>query len=112
MCTLFKIEKLTSTAHNHQALGTVDRSHRTFNEYVPPHISVEKDDWDEWLRYFTYCFNTTPSTVHNYCPFELVSSKVPNSFKDFNEVDAITPLYNVDDYAKEAKLHLREQNNY
>ena len=36
----------------------------------------------------------------------MVFSKVPNTFKDFNEVDTITPLYNVDDYAKEAKFRL------
>ena len=82
LCTLLEIEKLTSTAHHQQALSTIEISHRTFNEYVRSYISVEKDDWDERLRYFTYYFNTTPSTVHKYCPFELGFSKAPNSVKD------------------------------
>lgn len=106
LCNLLKIEKLTSTAYHHQTLGTVERSHRTFNEYVRSYISVDKSDWDEWLKYFTYCYNTTPSTVHNYCPYELVFSKHPNMFQQFTEVDTITPLYNVNNYAKEAKFRL------
>ena len=31
---------------------------------------------------------------------------MPKSFKDFNEVDTITSLYNVDYYAKEQKFIL------
>ena len=81
--------------------GTIERSHRTFNEYVRSYISIEKDDWNGWFR----CF-TMPSTVYNYCSFELVFSKVPNIFKNFNEVDTITSLNNVDDYAKGAKFRL------
>ena len=54
LCTLLQIEKLTSTAHHHQTIGTMERSHRTFNEYVRSYITVEKDDCDEWLRCFTY----------------------------------------------------------
>ena len=100
LCNFIKIEKLTLTAHYHLTLGTVKRSHRTFNEYVRSHISIEEDDW---LRYFTYCFNTTPSTVHDYYSFELIFSRIPNTFKD---VDKVAPLYIIDDYAKEAKFRL------
>ena len=106
LCNLFKIEKLTLTAHYHQILGAIESSHRTFNEYVRSYISINKDDWNEWLKYFTYCFNTTPSTVHSCCPFELIFGKIPNTFKDFGEIDRVAPLYNVDNYAKEAKYRL------
>ena len=105
LCNLLKIEKLTSTAHHHQTVGTIERSHRTLNEYVRSYISIDKYDWDEWLKYFTYCFNTTPSTIHNYCPYELVFAKTPNSFQIFN-VDKVEPLYNIEDYAIETKFRL------
>jgi len=32
----------TSTAHHHQTVGTVKRSHRTFNEYIRSYISIDK----------------------------------------------------------------------
>ena len=51
----------------------------------------------------------------------MVFSKVTNSFKDFNELYTITPLFDVDDYAKEAKFRvallldinkIKQKNNY
>lgn len=107
ICKFLKIEKNNSTAYHHQTLGTIKRSHRTFNEYVRFYITVDKLDWDEWLKYFTYCFNTTSSTTHNYCPYEPVFSNLPNKFQEFNNVEKITPLYNIDNYAKEAKYRLQ-----
>lgn len=104
ICSTLKIEKITSTAHHHQTLGTIERNHRTFNEYLRSYISVDKDDWDEWLTYYTYCYNTTPTIVHDYCPFELVFGKSPNQLENMTEIE---PLYNVENYAKEAKYRLQ-----
>ncbi len=39
-----KIKNVTSTAHHHQKVGTVERSHRTFNEFIRSYISVDKTD--------------------------------------------------------------------
>jgi len=104
ICDYLKIGKLTSTAYHHQTLGTIERNHRTLNAYLRSYISIDKDDWDDWLPYFTYCYNTTPSAVHNYCPFELVFAKTPTSFDDDA---AVQPLYNIDSYAKEVKFRLQ-----
>ena len=106
LCKYLKIDNLTSTAHHHQTVGTIERSHRTFNEYIRSYISIDKTDWDVWLTYFVYCFNTTPSIAHNYCPHELVYGKQSNLPKHFNSIDTIDPLYNIDDYAKEVKFRL------
>ena len=100
LCKYMKIKNITSTAHHHQTLGTIERSHRTFNEYVRSYISVDKTDWDIWIQYFTYCFNTTPSVVHEYCPYELVFGRLPRKFIDFNRIDRIDPIYNMDDYSE------------
>ena len=106
LCKYLKIDNITSTAHHHQTLGTIERSHRTFNEYIRSYISVDKTDWDIWLQYFVYCFNTTPSVTHNYCPYELVFGKQHNLPKQLNSIDRIEPIYNIDDYAKEVKFRL------
>nr|XP_032289302.1 uncharacterized transmembrane protein DDB_G0285607-like [Drosophila virilis] len=40
----------------------------------------DKTDWDVWIQYFTYCFNTsTPSATHEYCTYELVFGRLLNS---------------------------------
>ena len=46
LCKLLKIPHNTSTAYHHRTLGTVERSHRTFNEYVRSYINDAKTDWD------------------------------------------------------------------
>ena len=106
LCKYMKTDKLTSTAYHHQTLGTIEKSHRTFNEYVRSYIACEKTDWDSWMKYFTYCFNTTPSVTHGYCPYELVFGKLPLEFKTPSSRIGVDPLYNVDDYSKETKYRL------
>ena len=106
LCKYLKINNITSTAHHHQTLGTIERSHRTFNEYIRSYISVDKTDWDIWLPYFVYCFNTTPSVTHNYCPYELVFGRQSNMPSKLISIDNIEPLYNIEDYAKEVKFRL------
>jgi len=108
LCKYLHIKNITSTAHHHQTVGTVERSHRTLNEFIRSYISVDKTDWDVWLRYFVYCFNTTPSMAHDYCPYELVFGKTSNLPKHFNSIDKIKPLYNIEDYAKESKFRLEQ----
>lgn len=106
-----KISNIQSTAHHHQTLGTVERSHLTFNEYVRSYISIDKDDWYIWLNYFTYCFNTTPSTVHEYCPYELIFGRSPRLFIEFNNSNKIDPIYNIEDNSKEFKFRLEVARN-
>lgn len=95
-----------SKNYHHQTVGAVERSHRTLNEYIRSYISVDKTDWDVWRHYLVYCFNTTPSMVHNYCPYELVFGRTNNLPRNFTYVTSIEPIYNIDDYAKESKYRL------
>lgn len=107
LCQLFKIEKQTSTAYHHQSLGQVERVHRTLNQFIRSYILIDNlVDWDKWFQYFTYCFNTTLSIVHGYRPYELVFGKTPNRFKEFENINKITPLYNKDDYSIEVRYML------
>ena len=110
LCNYMKTKNVTSTAYHHQTLGTIEKSHRTFNEYVRSYISTDKSDWDEWLKYFVYCFNTTPSIAHGYCPYELIFGKTPNTFKQ-PKTSIVDPIYNIDDYSKEIKFRLEIARN-
>lgn len=105
---LLNIDHSTSTAYHHQTLGSVERNHRVLNEYLRAYINENYDNWDEYSKYFTYCYNTTPHTSFQfkYTPFELVYAKNPTipTFLLNNKVD---PLYNFDSYAIEVKYHLQ-----
>lgn len=105
LCKLLKIEHNFSTAYHHETLGTVERNHRIFNEYIRAY--ADDDTWDINLRYFTYCYNTSfnASLQHQYTPFELVFGKRANNFEWLN--DTIDPIYNIDDYIKILKRTLQ-----
>ena len=106
MCRLLQIEHRTSTAYHHQTLGSIERSHKTLNEYLRAYLCVDKTDWDYWIKYFTYCYNTTPTSTHGYTPFELVYGKIPPSY-DFLTTNTVDPLYNYEAYDKELKFRLQ-----
>lgn len=105
---LMNIEHVTSTAYHHETLGSIERSHRVLNEYLRSYINEQQTNWDEFIKYFTYCYNITPHTSfnHKYSPFELVFARnvVSHEFLLDNKID---PIYNIDNYAMELKHQLQ-----
>jgi len=107
ICSLLKINLKTSTPYHHQTLGMVERSHRVFNEYMRAYLLPNRLDWDEWLKYFAYCYNTTPSSVHGFAPFELIFGKTPKPF-EFMKSEITDPVYNLESFEKDIKFKLQE----
>lgn len=107
LCKLLNIEKFHSTPYRHETVGSIERSHRSLNEYLRANLE-SSSDWEEMLKYFTYCYNSTPHTSFNfmYSPFELVFCKKPPNFSLMLQ-NNIDPIYNIDEYAKEAKYRLQ-----
>lgn len=108
LCELMKIRHSVSTAYRHQTLGTIERNHRVFNEYIRAYISECLDHWEEYIRYFAFCYNISnnSSLDHKYTPYELVFSKKPNLPCQLLD-HGVDPIYNVDNFAKEAKYRLQ-----
>lgn len=107
LLSLYDINHVHSTPYRHQTVGTVERNHRNFNEYLRSYMD-NISNWEEYLRYFNYCYNTTPNTCFNtkYSPYELVFGKKPNNIP-FLEENTIDPIYNLDNYALETKYKLQ-----
>jgi transposase InsO family protein len=76
---ILNIEHLKSTPYHPQTVGGVERSHRTLNEYLRTHLNDNTHEWDIFVKYFAYCYNTTPHTSFNlqYSPFELMFGRTP-----------------------------------
>lgn len=106
LCSMLNISQKFTTPYRHESVGSIERNHRTLNEYLRSYITSDSDNWDEYLAYFTYCYNTTPSEIiSNYSPFELVFNKQP--YFNQNLTNKIDPIYNIENYAKEAKYRLQ-----
>ena len=105
ICELLKINQVNSTPYHHETLGSIERNHRVLNEYL---INFTTNfEWDEWLPYFVFSYNTTPHTDTQYTPFELIFGKLA-TIPSFLTTEKSKPIYNYDSYAEEVKFRLKE----
>lgn len=108
LCALMGIRHEMSTPYRHQTVGAIERNHRTLNEYLRAYLKDDKTDWPEFVKYYSFCYNTSPNTaINNFTPFELVFAKRNSIGNNFNQNKHIDPIYNVDNYSKEVKYRLQ-----
>lgn len=104
-CKLLRIKKINTTAYHPETNGALERSHRTLTEYLRHFISEDQRDWDLWIPYATFVFNTTPHSATGFTPHELMFGRKPNIPGILQKTP--NPLYNHDEYAHELKSRLQ-----
>ena len=107
VCSLLSINHNFSTAYHPQTIGGLERNHRCLNEYLRQFINEQLDDWDSWVQFYTFCYNTTPNTEHSFTPFELVFGNLVNYPQNLANPRKIDPIYNYDSYYAELKYKLQ-----
>lgn len=78
VCNLLQINHICSAAYHPQTIGALERNHKCLNEYLRIFSNDNQNDWDEWMNYYSFSYNTTPNIEHGYTPFEIVFGKRPN----------------------------------
>ena len=58
-CSLLKIKKIQSTAFHPESQWSIERSHHVLAEYLHHYVSEDQTDWDSWVPFATYVYNTT-----------------------------------------------------
>lgn len=108
LCRLMHIKHSTSTAYHHQSVGTIERNHREFNKYMRQYLESNLGDWENYIEFFTFCYNIEKhgSNNYQYSPYELVFARSPNLPSTILS-NKVEPLYNHDNYIKEAKFRLQ-----
>ena len=109
VCKLLKIDKIQTTAYHPQSNGALERSHRTLAEYLKNFIAEDQTDWDEWLPYAMFTYNTTLHTSTSYTPFELVFGRQATLPTSLNQAPRLT--YTYDQYTEELRERLRSTNS-
>lgn len=105
LCSMMKINHDFSTPYHHESLGTVERNHRNFNEYLRAYLN--DNNWDILLQYFTFCYNTSPHGAfeYEYSPFKVVFGRKCNIPEMLNGI--IEPIYNYDSFMKVSRYNLQ-----
>lgn len=89
---IFKIKQLKSTAFHPQSLGSLERSHHTLIEYLKYY--VKSTDWDTYLKYAMFSYNTSTHEGTGFTPHELIFgtiAKIPSEFEE----ERVKPTYNM-----------------
>lgn len=88
-----------------ESIGALENSHKSLNAYFRAFCS--NSNWDDWIRYFVFYYNTNVHTSHGYTPYELVYGHLCASPTHLWE-NELQPLYNIDNYAKELKYKIQQ----
>jgi len=104
-CKPLRIKKINTTAFHPESNGGLERRHRVLVEYLRHYVAEDQKDWDDWVTYATFVYNTTTHRATGYTPFELLfgyKARVPTSLQE-----RPTPQYNYDDYVSELKSRMQ-----
>ena len=104
VCNLLNINQKFSAPYHHQTIGSLERNHRVLNESLLNF--VDDYEWDKWIPYYTFAYNTTPHVDTDYSPYELIYGKLatlPNTLYENKE-----KIYNLENYSNELKLRLNK----
>lgn len=105
LCKFLKISKLNSTAYHPQSQGALERFHRTLGEYLRNYCNQDPMNWDSWIPFAVFSYNSTPHSQTTFMPFELIfgfKPSLPNSIQKYPD-----PPYNFEDYCTELKYRLQ-----
>lgn len=72
LCKLLKIDQIQTTAYHPQSNGALERCHRTMKEYIRSFVCSQLDDWDEYIPFFAFTYNTTVHSSTGFTPHELM----------------------------------------
>lgn len=103
---LFKINQVRSTAFHPQTMGSIERSHHSLAEYLKQY--VVKNDWDIWLKYAMFSYNTSVHEATQFSPHELIfgrKARIPSEFSK----ETIDITYDI--YVDQLTNRLRECQN-
>ena len=97
------VENKENSVHP-ESLGSIEISHRVLAEYLRHYVEEDQTNWDEWVSFGAYAYNTSEHSATGYSPFELVfghTSSLPSALRR-----QPSPQYNYD-YMSELKGRLQ-----
>jgi hypothetical protein len=80
--------------------------HQVLVEYLRCFILEDQSNWDKWLLYATFVFNTTLHTTTGFTPHDLLFGRKPNIPGVLQKVPPETQ-YMYDNYVRELQSRLQ-----
>ena len=61
LCKLLKVHKINTSAYRPESNGALERTHKTMIEYLRCFCNPRGTDWNKWLPFACFVYNTTPT---------------------------------------------------
>lgn len=105
VCGLLKIDMVFSAPYHHETIGALENSHKTLRNYLRSFADEDKFNWDLWLPYYAYCYNSKIHSSTGFAPFELVFGENNDLPDDIRLGEKI--WNNTDEYLSELQYRLK-----
>ena len=69
LCKLLKVHKINTSACRPESNGALERTHKTTIEYLRCFCNPRGTDWNKWLPFSCFVYNTTPHTMTKFTPY-------------------------------------------
>ncbi len=95
LCNEHGIDHRVTASYNPRCNGQVERLNQTVINMIRKHCENNTAEWDLWLDYVIFCYNTRIHSSTKYSPYELVFGLKANVF-DSNQEDELTSTENLE----------------
>jgi hypothetical protein len=90
------INHITTTTYHPQCNGLTERFNATLVGSIGTYVNQQQSDWDDYLPYVTFAYNTAKQSTTQMAPFTLMYGR--DALLPFDTPSSITKLSTVNDY--------------
>lgn len=107
VCKLLGVERLRTTPYHPEANGAVERLNQTVKGLLSHLVAKDQKDWDVWLPYVMFAYNTATHESTNETPFYLVYGRDPDLPQELLTRPQLPYYGTLENYREELELRLR-----
>jgi hypothetical protein len=78
LCKLLRVHKLNTSPYRPESNGSLEKTNKTMVEYLRCFCDPRGSDWNKWLPFARFVYNTTPHTMTKYTPLEILFGRKGN----------------------------------
>jgi transposase InsO family protein len=92
-CKLLRMKKIQTITFHSDSNGGLERSHDVLAAYLRHYVKEDQTNWDQWVPFAMFVYNTTKHSAAHFTMFELVFGRrtsLPSTLKETPSHDITT----------------------
>ncbi|CAF5035048.1 unnamed protein product, partial [Rotaria magnacalcarata] len=100
------VKHITTTTYYPQCNGLTERFNATLVDSIGTYVNLQQSDWDDYLPYVTFAYNTPKQSTTQMEPFKSMYGR--DAILPFDVPSQITKLFSVKDYYSQLARFLQQ----